>query len=346
MRNSPNRQGDVRGAEAQAGFIMPFVLVSIAAMSLVAAASFAAISRASAYMSALEAQTRAEWALMNAEAEIAFAYLSGAPVRGGVYVGSEDFETYTDGAGEVVDGRMAQEDVWFGRGGMRRVSTRLLGDALVAYQDASGLAALNALTVDEIEQVLVAAGAPTATAASFAAKILDYRDPDSLRRFQGGESADYRLAQRGGPANSPLRSIEELGWVLEAESVLTEPVWRALMAYATAGGGVSGMSAAFAPPALAPVVAARPERLGGARDPIRDTAATNRFPSTRARFSIVVVDGNLGNFERIVELERSADAIDKPFRRYWVEDRVTNRTVDQAGAAAPRLGAAQLSPGG
>lgn len=324
---------------------MPFVLASIAAMSLVAAASFAAITRASAYMTALESQTLREWALMDAEAEIAFAYLSGAPIRGGVYVGAAEFESMTNNAGDVIEGRLTPEDVWIGRGGARRIAIRNFGDVIVAYQDASGLAAINVLSAPEIEQTLIAAGVEADAAGSLAAKILDYADEDNLRRFRGAERADYRLAQRDGPMNSPIRAVEEIGLVLGADAVLSETVRRALESYITVGHGVFGLNAAFAPPALAAAARVHAESLNTAPDMVRLTAATGAFPSALGRFSILIADGETAIFERIIEIERAANAIDKPFRRYWIADRVGSQTPDPSNAQIPRLVSAELPAG-
>ncbi|GAB4517880.1 MAG: hypothetical protein Tsb0010_02060 [Parvularculaceae bacterium] len=301
-------------------------------------------------MAALETQSRGEWAIMDAEAEVAFAFLTSAPVRGGIYVGAQPFETITTNAGDVLYDRLAPQDIWSGRGGLRRIDLRrdetsLRRVALVSYQDGAGLAAINTLSAPEIEQTLIAAGLPSDAAASFAARILDYADEDNHRRFRGAERADYRLAQRAAPMNSPFRSIEEISSVLGADALLTEQVRRALESYVTTGNRVFGLNAAFAPPALAGAARAHAESLNTAPDMVRLTAATGAFPSVLGRFSILIADGETVILERIIEIERAANAIDKPFRRYWIADRVGSQTSDPSDDQIPRLVSAELPAG-
>lgn len=91
--------------------------------------------------------------------------------------------------------------------GGRRVRLRLLDEA--AKVD------INAAQDGMLQGLFAAVGMGPEEAARMANVILDWRDADELRRFQGAEAEDYRLAGRNfGPRNKPFQAVEELQTVL------------------------------------------------------------------------------------------------------------------------------------
>jgi general secretion pathway protein K len=63
--------------------------------------------------------------------------------------------------------------------------------------------------------LFLSAGLNDDQASSLLDAVLDWRDPDSLKRLHGAEEADYRAAGLDyGPANAPFQAIEELQLVL------------------------------------------------------------------------------------------------------------------------------------
>ncbi len=67
--------------------------------------------------------------------------------------------------------------------------------------------------------------------------ILDWRDPDDLRRPNGAESADYRAAGRKyGPSNAPFESVGEFGRVLGVTPELYRRVAGSLTVYSRQAG--------------------------------------------------------------------------------------------------------------
>ena len=68
----------------EAGFILPFVLVSIAILALVTTVSVALVQRAGDRVARLQDLAAAERALANAEAETLYVFLTGRSVQGGV----------------------------------------------------------------------------------------------------------------------------------------------------------------------------------------------------------------------------------------------------------------------
>jgi len=310
------------------GFVFPFVLVSIAVLSLVALSSFQAITNASTYITQLRGGSDRAWDLLSAENEIIYAYIAGAPTLGGVYVGASAWETIANPLGEVESSGLAELDIWAANGGVRRVTPKPgRPEILVRYRAGSGLAPLNTLPQADLASVFISAGVSSAIAKQLAAKILDYRDEDNVRRFLGGERADYRLANLAAPANSPLRNLEELSWVLSVQSSLNSDQWRALTNYITTGDDNSAINKQFVHPHLQNLVI--DSHSGGIRnrDVVIETSASDLIPSDRGRFTIQVLDEDLGYFGRIIEIKRTAAAVDKPFKRYWINDR-TDTAID------------------
>ena len=67
--------------------------------------------------------------------------------------------------------------------------------------------------------------------------ILDWRDPDDLRRPNGAEQADYLAAKlKSGPGNAPFVSVGEFGRVLGVTPELLERVSRSLTVYSRQAG--------------------------------------------------------------------------------------------------------------
>ncbi|MGB5472037.1 MAG: hypothetical protein WBQ78_01000 [Gammaproteobacteria bacterium] len=91
------------------------------------------------------------------------------------------------------------------------------GDArlrITAVEEA-GKVSLNAAPGDMIGRLLRTAGIDDDRAAALVDAILDWRDPDDLRRINGAEQDDYRAAGRSYlPRNSPFQSNDEVALVL------------------------------------------------------------------------------------------------------------------------------------
>lgn len=85
--------------------------------------------------------------------------------------------------------------------------------ARIALRDQGGLLDLNTTPRPQLEEGLRAVGAPDRDAATLAAEIVDFRDPDETPEPGGGaETTQYRA--RGlahGPRNGPFVQAEEIG---------------------------------------------------------------------------------------------------------------------------------------
>ncbi|HUT40676.1 MAG TPA: hypothetical protein VM011_04980 [Gammaproteobacteria bacterium] len=85
---------------------------------------------------------------------------------------------------------------------------------ITAVEEA-GKVSLNAAPGDLLGRLLRAAGIDNERAAALVDVILDWRDPDDLRRVNGAEQDDYRAAGRSYlPRNSTFQSNDEVALVL------------------------------------------------------------------------------------------------------------------------------------
>jgi general secretion pathway protein K len=122
------------------------------------------------------------------------------------------------------------------------------GDWLtITVEDEVGKVDLNAADERLITAALLAAGVAEGEAATYAQRILDFRDGDDARRPQGAEATDYGDAGRPGPKNRPFDTIEEVEQVLGISPGLAE----ALRPYATIYSGQVTIDANLAPRRLA-----------------------------------------------------------------------------------------------
>jgi general secretion pathway protein K len=85
----------------------------------------------------------------------------------------------------------------------------------VEIRDESAKIDINPAAEPLLRGLLVSSGLPEDEATRLLDAIVDWRDPDSLKRPQGAEEADYRAAGLPyKPANAPFQAIEELQLVL------------------------------------------------------------------------------------------------------------------------------------
>lgn len=69
--------------------------------------------------------------------------------------------------------------------------------------------------VGRMSLAFAARGLENEEAAALAARIVDFRDPDSLRSLNGAERADYATAGRPGPRNDAFLTVDDVALVLD-----------------------------------------------------------------------------------------------------------------------------------
>ena len=85
----------------------------------------------------------------------------------------------------------------------------------VEIRDESAKIDINTASDALLRGLLLSVGLPDDEASSLLAAILDWRDPDSLKRPNGAEEPEYRAAGLPyKPANAPFQTIEEIQLVL------------------------------------------------------------------------------------------------------------------------------------
>jgi len=115
------------------------------------------------------------------------------------------------------------------RGGELRLDDwpyRGLGGISFAIQDESGLVPVAFPSAVSVHPLLAAAGVPRAASAMLSDRLIDYTDPNELRRLQGAERRDYERAGKPLPAGRPLLSARELPRILGWDALPPEVMAR------------------------------------------------------------------------------------------------------------------------
>lgn len=306
------------GQTGQKGFALPLALVAIASLAIITLVGYRTVAGAAAIVVTMQENADIEQALFSAEAETVFTYLSSPIIPSGIAM---DPATLGSAAIDGIDvSTLADDQLWRANGAARRSNTATT-PIVVTYFDASGFAPIGALQVNQLAALLSAAGFDRNDVDQLAARIADFQDYDSTRRFQGAERAEYRLFGALPPTNSPLRSVGELEAVLGYTDKAPASSWSFLEEYASFGGLVGQFKPRLGPPLLADIIVDE-EDAGIAADPFGGYDAASTQPTDTARF-LLSPDGTPGlTRRRAVEIMRTANAPDRPFRRVWIYDKV------------------------
>jgi general secretion pathway protein K len=114
----------------------------------------------------------------------------------------------------------------------------------VAMRDESAKIDINTASDPLLRGLLLSVGVEEQDATPLLDAILDWRDPDSLKRPNGAEEADYRAAGLSyRPANAPFQAIEELQLVLG----MKPEIYRRLASLITVYSKQPGINATIAP---------------------------------------------------------------------------------------------------
>jgi hypothetical protein len=93
---------------------------------------------------------------------------------------------------------------------------RLGAGLSLTVQDERGLVGINTMDERLLAKFLTSIGLPAEQQARAIDTVLDYMDPDDLRRLNGAEASDYKRGNLPPPANDYLRTREQLrdviGW--------------------------------------------------------------------------------------------------------------------------------------
>lgn len=312
--------------EARQGFVLPYVLVVVFVLALASTIAVRAINTTGQVVIELSADVQAEQRLSSAEADTLYVFLTSAGVKGGL---DTSYTLWT--VEELLDGfdvsRLSEDALWAASGG-QRLAHFANGDVKITYRDVSGLLPLNRNDPGVLQVWLQSMGLRSNEAKTLAAKLGDYIDQDTRRRFRGGERADYRLKRRDPPTNSALRVHEEVYNILQWDEALTPRIYTQLRADTTLTTSTSYYKTKFLSPELADrldldgVKAALGEVGSREIDVIDAATAVVETPSRIGRFLLSTSRGTGQTIIRAVELQRSPGAPDRPFRRRVVFEEI------------------------
>lgn len=208
-RNAGNcRQGRPPKRRGQAGYVLIFVMASLALVAFVATRFALRIESLREQALAMQAHAQARHEVESAKAKALY-WVSTRPL-GLASAGFADEEALR------LDGRPYR-----------------LGDRVLAsFQDARGLLSLNAPRRERLLAMLIGAGASFDQASAMVDVLLDYIDADSLRRLNGAEAGDYAALGLPPPRNDWLLSTDETArlavWAAQPELRARVQPWLSL----------------------------------------------------------------------------------------------------------------------
>lgn len=330
----------------QEGFVLPLVLVAIAALAIITLAAYRSISNTIEILDKLRADTEAARALQSAEAEATFVFLTSASAPGGLITQPEIFAAFNSVIDTTDPTGLSPSEFWQATGA-RRISTASALPVEVTYFDAAGAAPIGVLPVADLVRILTASGFDSTDAQTLAARIADYQDSDVRRQLRGAERAEYRLFGEEPPTNSPIRVYSELDKVLGFSDIATSENWIILQDYMRFGGRSSQFKTNFSIPKLTEVFSST------SFSAVAGTAQNDEFGNdilitNSARFLLRTLPDTGLTRLRAVEIMRTPNAADAPFRREWLYDKVeqdafqADKRTEDSGLAtvfAPAAGA-------
>lgn len=178
----------------------------------------------------------------------------------------------------------------------------------IATRDEAGKIDLNHAGAEVLIALMVQAGVEMNRASAVADAILDWRDADDMRRLNGAEDADYRVADRGyGAADSRFHSVDELQRVLGMEPDIFAAIEPALTVYS----GLAGTNPDLATSQVANAISGLPAAqtsASGLSFTIYVEAATAEGIKSRVAATVALVPGNAGKPYQVLawrQLQRS-----------------------------------------
>ncbi len=216
---------------------------------------------------------------------------------------------------------------------------------VIAIEDEAGKVDLNRADETLLRYLLAGLGHSPSEASRLADRILDYRDPDELRRLNGAEREEYRRAGIAlGPADGPFLTVDELAQVLGMPAAAAER----LLPLVTVDSGTPGIDLGVAPIELVSVLhrgLTGAQDLSSAVDTVADRANLPLPPIYRVRSPgtayLVRAIASLPNGSRaesaaVVEVVRKRSEAYR-FRR-WLDGGSIGRAADGDHKPAKSIG--------
>lgn len=307
-----------------AGFVLPYVLAVIVILSLITVLGAEVLRRSVSSATAIESKYRYNQALDRSERIVMHLFLKSPMAGTGLRLRQAADQRQNRSAENIQDLGVSQdEDIWQANGTWRQLNLDGL-NVYIMYQDVAGLISLNFADTDIIERALASGLGEDADVTSLTAKLVDYRDTDARRSFQGGERADYRLKRLHPPTNSSLRTLKETSRVMDwgLSSPQLDFVTRNFTVLFGASRPIESRMRAETKNILN--LAQTDLELTRSESLLQQELLSPPYPSETGRFTFLLIDPNTGvGLERIIEIQRQSGSADQAFyRRLITQDTV------------------------
>lgn len=218
---------------AEAGFVLPMVLVVIAIIGMSLWAAMSVLTGMNRDLTELIDDVRLETAAQRAEGRIGYMMMmeplgsAGLRVNGvrtdaaAAFIGDEAQPIFIPGGS--ADKRKPAQAVMRFDGTRYRMPPSPDGgpNIIVQVQDEGGLFNISTVAETSVARYLEALGLKTEQARHLAATLADFIDDDDLHRLNGAEKDEYKRANQPPPANAPLHENGDLWRVLDWRGAFT-----------------------------------------------------------------------------------------------------------------------------
>lgn len=138
------------------------------------------------------------------------------------------------------------------------------GVVQIMIRNTSGLVDINTASPDLLEKLLSLVELENTQRAELVDAIMDWRDPDDLKRLNGAEDAEYKIERFSyGTPDRRFFSIGELRYVLGMET----SIYNALSPFITVFSGLNAVNQNYAPNELASLFTNNIDQMFGNYDP-------------------------------------------------------------------------------
>lgn len=289
------------------------------------------IQNASDFVLDIQELQKAEFAFAEAEHYVVYSFVSNSYVPKGLNLNTtRPFDPLADISVEVSHKEDSAINFWSAAKGLRLVQTQY-GDVTVQYQDTQGLLSINGSEMPIISKFLRSFDIRPEKADRMTAALIDYIDTDTQAIFRGAERQTYRLHNQPPPTNSPLRSYEELESVLRWPDVFQGNNREEFIRQTTLDPFSGSVKDNFATIELLKRLGlSNRELLTNAKEDELQASYSSQIPSNRARFTFYYQVGNENLIERIIEIERDANGVLRPFKIYRIAQfKIKKNDVDE-----------------
>lgn len=200
----------------------------------------------------------------------------------------------------------------------------------ISVQDEEGKVDLNTAAEPLLMVLITGLDVSAANAARYVDAVIDFRDPDSMRRLNGAELRDYELAGKDWrPNDAPFHSVEELHRVLNLPPSLVGGLKRLVTVYSYRG----GIDPRIAPSGVLKALSGNTDTDTGRGQipPAFSIISSRRFFAIRVQ--AINTNGSRLVREATIELGRGAE---QPYKfRSWRQGTLSETEASDPAAARP-----------